>query len=44
MSGLLCKACNTALGFLEDSPGRLARAMAYLEGGPDALSSPRRVA
>lgn len=28
--GLLCSACNTALGFFKDSPGRLAAALDYL--------------
>jgi hypothetical protein len=29
--GLLCRACNTALGFLGDDPARLRTAIAYLE-------------
>lgn len=30
--GLLCYMCNTSLGKMEDSPDRLRRAAAYLEG------------
>lgn len=30
--GLLCFRCNTGIGKLEDSPDRLRRAIAYLEG------------
>lgn len=32
--GLLCAACNLALGFMEDDPGRLARAIQYLRNPP----------
>ena len=28
--GLLCNACNTAIGLFEEHPGRLLRAAAYL--------------
>jgi len=39
--GLLCKACNTAIGFLEDSTERLDRAKAYLAlgGHREAISA-----
>lgn len=29
--GLLCEACNKVLGFVEDSPGRLHKAIEYLQ-------------
>jgi hypothetical protein len=36
--GLLCRACNTALGLLGDDPDRLRRAALYLESSADYRS------
>lgn len=34
--GLLCTACNSWLGVIDDDPAAVARAMAYLERAADA--------
>jgi hypothetical protein len=36
--GLLCKACNTAIGFLDDSTHLLDRAMSYLRTAAEAAN------
>lgn len=40
--GLLCKACNTALGFLEDQPELLDRAKEYLRQHSEVRDAPIR--
>jgi hypothetical protein len=40
--GLLCSACNKAIGLLRDNPENLRRAAAYLEKWFDAPTRPKR--
>jgi hypothetical protein len=40
--GLLCHTCNVGLGQLKDRDDRLVAAIAYIEGGPEAVREMRR--